>query len=167
MLTLIGALAANLLGRTIISSGEIFLDRMPIVSNLYQALKQIFVSVVGAAGTGTAFQKVGLIEFPNKGLWSLVYVTGEVTGEIREVKPGGEDDLLTVFMPTGIVPPTGFVCMVPRRDIIFLRMSVEDAAKMVISAGMVMPDYQQHLQSLAESVRAEIAASPAQPPGNA
>jgi uncharacterized membrane protein len=92
-----------------------------------------------------------------------VYVTGEAAGEIKDVQPGGESDLLTVFMPTGIVPPTGFVCLVPRKAVIFLRMSVEDAAKMVISAGMVMPEYQQHLQSLAEQVRAEQAASDEQP----
>jgi uncharacterized membrane protein len=155
MLTVIGALAANLLGRTIISSGELFLERMPIVRNVYQALKQIFVSVVSAAGPGTPFQKVALIEFPSKGIWSLVYVTGEAAGEIKEARPGGEDDLMTVFMPTGIVPPTGFVCLVPRRDVIFLKMSVEDAAKIVISAGMVMPEYQRRLKSLAEAARAE------------
>jgi len=154
-LTLIGALAANLLGRTIISSGEMFLERMPIVRNLYQALKQIFVSVVTAAGPGTTPHKVGMIEFPSKGIWSLVYITGEATGEIKAVQPGGSDDLLTVFMPTGIMPPTGFVCLVPRKDVIFLSMSVEDAAKMVISAGMVMPEYQKQLKSLADAARAE------------
>lgn len=152
-LTLIGALAANLIGRTIISSGELFLQRMPIVRNLYQALKQIFVSVVSAAGPGTSFNKVGLMEFPSKGIWSLVYITGEAQGEIKEVRPGGEDDLLTVFMPTGIMPPTGFVCVVPRRDVIVLSMSVEDAAKMVISAGMVMPEYQKQLKTLADAAR--------------
>jgi uncharacterized membrane protein len=160
MLTLIGALAANLLGRTIISSGELFLERMPIVRNIYQALKQIFVSVVSAAGPGNAYQKVGLIEFPSEGIWSLVYVTGEASGEIKEARPGGEEDLVTVFMPTGIMPPTGFVCLVPRRDVIFLKMSVEDAAKIVISAGMVMPEYQRQLQSLAKSVKAEETAAP-------
>lgn len=156
-LTLIGALAANLLGRTIISSGELFLQRMPIVRNVYQALKQIFVSVVSAAGPGTSFNKVGLMEFPSKGIWSLVYITGEVAGELKEVRPGGEDDLLTVFMPTGIMPPTGFVCLVPRRDVILLNMSVEDAAKMVISAGMVMPEYQKQLKTLADASRGEEA----------
>jgi len=142
MLTVIGALAANLLGRTIISSGELFLERMPIVRNLYQALKQIFVSVVSAAGPGSPYQKVGLVEFPSKGIWSLVYVTGEASGEIKDAKPGGEEDLLTVFMPTGIMPPTGFVCLVPRRDVLFLKMSVEDAAKIIISAGMINPETQ-------------------------
>jgi uncharacterized membrane protein len=153
-LIMIGALAANLLGRTIISSGELFLGRMPIVRNIYRALKQFFESVVSAAGPGTAFQKVGLIEFPSEGIWSLVYVTGEATGEIKKAAPGGETDLVAVFLPTGIVPPTGFVSFVPRRDIIHLNMTVEDAAKIVISAGMIMPEVQKKLKSLAEAAKA-------------
>ncbi len=139
-LTIIGALAANLFGRSLISYGEMLLDRMPIVRNIYRALKQIFESVVSASGPQKSFQKVGLIEFPSKGLWSIVFVTGEATGEVGKVQPGGETDLLTVFMPTGIVPPTGFICFVPRRDVTYLEMSVEDAAKVVISAGMVTPE---------------------------
>ncbi len=141
VLTIIGALAANLLGRTLISFGELMLGRMPIVRNVYRALKQIFESVVSATGPNASFQKVGLIEFPSKGLWTLVFVTGETTGEIPTVNPGGETDLLTVCIPTGIVPPTGFICFLPRRDVMFLKMSVEDAAKIIISAGMVMPNF--------------------------
>ncbi len=148
-LMLIGALAANLLGRTLISYGDLFLGRMPIVRNVYRAVQQIFESVISAAGPTANFQKVGLIEFPSKGIWSIVFVTGETTGEIAAVKPGGADDLVTVFMATGIVPPTGFVCFVPRKDVTFLNMSVEDAAKIVISAGMVTPDAQKKLAELA------------------
>ena len=148
-LMVIGALAANLLGRTLISYGDLFLGRMPIVRNVYRAIQQIFESVISAAGPTTNFQKVGLIEFPSKGIWSIVFVTGETVGEIATVKPGGSDDLVTVFMATGIVPPTGFVCFVPRRDVTFLNMSVEDAAKIVISAGMVTPDAQKKLAEMA------------------
>ncbi len=151
VLTMIGALAANLLGRTLISFGELMLDRMPIVRNVYRALKQIFESAVSATGPNASFQKVGLIEFPSKGLWSLVFVTGETTGEIPTASPGGEKDLLTVWVPTGIVPPTGFICFLPRRDVQFLKMSVEDAAKIIISGGMVMPNYQQRLKEIAEA----------------
>jgi uncharacterized membrane protein len=166
-LTVTGALAANLLGRSFISFGEMMLDRMPIVRNVYRALKQFFESMVSATASGTqqGFQKVGLIEFPSKGLWSIVFVTGETRGEIGLAKPGGEDDLVTVFMPTGIVPPTGFICFMPRRDVIFLKMSVEDAAKIVISAGIVVPDYEARLKQLAaERVRTE-SKRPQAPPG--
>lgn len=149
-LTLIGALTANLLGRSLVSFGEMALDRMPIVRNVYRALKQIFESVVSVTGPAQNVQKVGLIEFPSKGIWSLVFVTGEGGGEIAAVKPGGEDDLVSVFMPTGIVPPTGFICFLPRRDVTLLKMSAEDAAKIIISGGMVTPDYQARLKQLAD-----------------
>ncbi len=138
-LVVVGALAANLIGRTLISFGEIVLDRMPIVGNVYRTMKQIFESAVATVGPSQTFQRVGLIEFPSKGLWSIVWVTGETGGEISAVAPGGHSDLLTVFMPTGIVPPTGFICFVPRKDVTFLDMSAEDAAKIIMTAGMVRP----------------------------
>ncbi len=139
-LTVIGALAANLLGRTLVSSGEVMLSRTPIVRNVYGAIKQIFESVIQTAGPDQKFQKVGLIEFPSKGLWSLVLITGEASGEISEAQPGGESDLLTVFMPTGVVPPTGFICFVPRRSVTYLKMTVEEAAKVILSGGIVVPE---------------------------
>lgn len=148
-LTLIGALAANLLGRTLVSSGELMLSRTPIVRNVYGALKQIFESVISTTGPNASFQKVGMIEFPSKEIWSLVFVTGETTGEIKDVKPGGTDDLLTVFMPTGIVPPTGFICFVPRSNVVFLTMTVEEAAKIILSGGIVMPDMEEKMKRLA------------------
>jgi len=165
-LTLIGALAANLIGRSLISTGELMVGRMPIVRNVYRALKQIFESVVTATSTTESFQKVGVIEFPSKGLWSIVFVTGETTGEIQSVSPGGNTDLLTVFMPTGIVPPTGFICFVPRADVTFLQMNVEDAAKIIISGGMVMPEQQAKLKKLAEAAKA-VQKAPAATAGTA
>lgn len=148
-LTLIGALAANLLGRTLVSSGELMMSRTPIVRNVYGALKQIFESVISTTGPNSSFQKVGMIEFPSKEIWSLVFVTGETTGEIKDAKPGGIEDLLTVFMPTGIVPPTGFICFVPRSNVVFLSMTVEEAAKIVLSGGIVMPDAAEKMKRLA------------------
>ncbi len=149
-LTMIGFLAANLFGKSLIDFGEMVLDRMPVVRNIYRALKQIFESAVSVGGPQKPFQKVGLIEFPSKGLWSLVFVTGETSGEIASAKPGGETDLLSVFMPTGVVPPAGFICFVPRRDVIILDMNAEDAAKIILSAGMVTPDHQARLKQLAD-----------------
>lgn len=155
--TVIGALTANLLGRSLVSAGEMMLDRMPVVRNVYRALKQIFESVVTATSPQQAFQKVGLIEFPSKGLWSIVFVTGETGGEIASVKPGGHGDLLSVFMPTGVVPPTGFICFVPREDVTFLNMTIEDAAKVIISAGMVTPDAEAKLREMAEKKGFKVA----------
>ena len=158
-LTIIGALAANLLGRSLVSTGELMLGQMPIVRNVYSAIKQIFESVITTAGPKQSFQKVGLIEFPSKGLWSLVFVTGETTGEIVAAKPGGEVDLLTVFMPTGIVPPTGFICFVPRKDVLILAMSAEEAAKVILSGGIVMPDPALKVTGLKAAAPAQIPAA--------
>ena len=165
--TIIGALTANLLGRSMVAAGELILDRMPVVRNVYRALKQIFESVVSVSSSQQAFQKVGLIEFPSKGLWSIVFVTGETGGEIQKLKPGGESDLLSVFMPTGVVPPTGFICFVPRKKVTFLNMTVEDAAKVIISAGMVTPDSEARIKEMAakKGLTVEpIGSAPAQAP---
>ena len=155
MLTMIGALAANLLGRSLISTGEMMLDRMPIVRNLYRALKQIFEGVLSVATPQQAFQKVGVLEFPSKGIWSIVFVTGEAAKQIAALYP--QDDLISVFMPTGMLPPSGFVCFVPRTSVTLIGMSVEDAAKIVISAGMVNPETQARLRELREGAMAPTA----------
>src|SRR5581483_6764741 len=146
-LTLIGALAANLIGRSLISAGELMLGRMPIVRNVYQGLKQIFESVVTASSPTQGFQKVALLEFPSKGIWSIVFVTGDAAEQISAEVPG--EELVSVFMPTGMLPPSGFVCFVPRASVYPVHMSVEDAAKIIISAGMVNPETQARLNELA------------------
>jgi uncharacterized membrane protein len=151
LLTVIGALAANLLGRSLISAGEMMLGRTPIVRNVYRGLKQIFESVVTATSPSQAFQKVALMEFPSKGIWSIVFVTGDAAREISKEVPG--QDLVSVFMPTGMLPPSGFVCFVPRKDVLPMRMSVEDAAKIIISAGMVNPETQAKLRDMAIKAR--------------
>jgi uncharacterized membrane protein len=155
VLTLIGALAANLLGRSLIRAGELMLGRMPIVRNVYSGLKQIFESVITAANPSENFQKVALMEFPSKDIWSIVFVTGEVAHQIAEEIPG--KDLISVFMPTGMLPPSGFVCFVPRKNVMPIRMSIEDAAKIIISAGMVNPETQARLKDLATRARAKPA----------
>ena len=150
-LTLIGALAANLLGRSLISAGEMALGRMPIVRNVYQGLKQIFESVVTASAPNQSFQKVGLMEFPSKGIWSIVFVTGEAAEQVAAEFPS--EDMISVFMPTGMLPPSGFVCFVPRRQVMLIQMSVEDAAKIIISAGMVNPETQARLKEIVAKTR--------------
>ncbi|MEO1282098.1 MAG: DUF502 domain-containing protein [Pseudomonadota bacterium] len=155
-LTVIGALAANLLGRSLISTGEMILERMPIVRNLYGALKQVFEGVLTTASQNNSFQKVGLMEFPSKGIWSLVFVTNEAAHHMTAVTPDGADDLMAVFMPTGVVPPTGFICFVPRAKVILLDLSAEDAAKIIISGGMVIPEQPQMAEEAIEAVRDQL-----------
>jgi len=150
-LTMIGALTANLIGRSLISAGEMMLGRTPIVRNVYQGLKQIFESVVTASAPNQSFQKVALMEFPSKGIWSIVFITGDAAEQIAAEVPG--QDLISVFMPTGMLPPSGFVCFVPRKDVMLVKMTVEDAAKIIISAGMVNPETQTKLQDMATRAR--------------
>jgi uncharacterized membrane protein len=150
-LTMIGALTANLIGRSLISAGEVMLGRTPIVRNVYQGLKQIFESVVTASAPNQSFQKVALMEFPSKGIWSIVFITGDAAEQIAAEVPG--QDLISVFMPTGMLPPSGFVCFVPRKDVMLVKMTVEDAAKIIISAGMVNPETQTKLQDMATRAR--------------
>ena len=124
---------------------------MPIVRNVYQGLKQIFESVVTASTPNQSFQKVALMEFPSKGIWSIVFVTGDAASQIATEFPGV--DLISVFMPTGMLPPSGFVCFVPRAHVLPVKMTVEDAAKIIISAGMVNPETQAGLKELADKAR--------------
>lgn len=150
-LTMIGALAANLFGRSIVSAGEMMLDRMPIVRNVYKAVKQIFESVVSATGSEQPFQKVGVMEFPSPGIFAIVFITAPATSQIQMVAP--DEDLVAVFMPTHLMPPSGFTVFVPRSKVTLVDISVEDAAKIILSAGMVNPDSQARLKQLAEAAK--------------
>lgn len=137
-LMLVGALTANLFGRTVISYGELMLGRMPVVRNLYSLLKQIFETVL--AQGDKSFKTVGIIEYPRKGLYSIVFVSAEPKGEIQ-TKIVPDERLVSVFLPSTPNPTTGFLLYVPRQDITILDMTVEEAAKLVISAGLVEPPY--------------------------
>ena len=141
LITMIGFLTANLVGRTIVSFGESLLDRMPLVRSLYKGLKQIFQTVL--AEQSSSFKQAGLIEYPRRGLWSIVFIATETRGEVDHRLP--DHDTVSVFLPTTPNPTSGFLLFVPRQDIIVLDMSVEEAAKMVISAGLVSPDFPKKL----------------------
>jgi len=149
-LMVVGALAANLFGRTIVSYGEMMLDRMPVVRGVYRLLKQIFTTVFSKQGTG--FKRVGLIEFPRRGVHAVVFVSGEPPLEVNSKLDNGE--LLTVFMPNAPNPTTGFVLFMPAKDVILLDMAIDDAAKLVISAGLVAPP-QDKLKQLADQAKAK------------
>ena len=145
-LIIIGALTANLFGRSIVSSGEMMLDRMPVVRGVYRLLKQIFQTIFSESGH--SFKRVGLIEFPRRGLHAIVFLAGDPPLEIEE-KIGNGDPMITVFMPNGPNPTTGFIVFVRASEVLPLDLSVEDAAKLVVSAGLVAPDPQERLQELA------------------
>lgn len=147
MIILLGFFTANLVGRTMVSYGELMLDGMPLVRSVYRTLKQIFETVFSERSN--TFQHAGLIEYPRKGLWAIVFISTETTGEIAD-KIVHDNELMSVFLPTTPNPTSGFLLFVPRQDITLLEMSVEEAAKLVISAGLVTPEYQTKAQKIAE-----------------
>ena len=152
-LMVVGATTANLFGRTIVSYGEMMLDRMPVVRGVYRLIKQIFTTIFSKSGT--SFKRVGLVEFPRRGIYAIVFLAGDPPHEIEE-KIGGGNPLITVFMPNGPNPTTGFIVFVPASEVIPLELAVEDAAKLIVSAGLVGPDQQQEqLRKLAKAKAAK------------
>ncbi|MHB0950322.1 MAG: DUF502 domain-containing protein [Allorhizobium sp.] len=140
IITMIGFLGKNLIGRSIVSFGESILHRMPLVRTLYKSLKQIFESVL--KDQSSSFKKVGLIEFPSPGMWALVFIATDAKGEIAARLNEEGAEMVAVFMPPTPVPTAGFLMFVPRDRIKLLEMTPEEAAKLLISGGLVMPDYQ-------------------------
>jgi uncharacterized membrane protein len=147
-LTILGFITANFVGRSLLGFGEGLVSHTPLVRNLYSALKQLFETVLSSKGK--SFQKAALIEFPRKGVWSLVFVATETKGEIKaRLDKGDGEEWVTVFLPPTPAPTAGFMMFVRRSELIELDMTVEEAAKAVISAGLVTPDY--HPEALAEA----------------
>ncbi|MCP4073562.1 MAG: DUF502 domain-containing protein [Hyphomicrobiales bacterium] len=138
VITVVGFLTANYIGRTIWSYGEVLLGRMPLVRNLYSGLKQIFQTVL--SDKSSSFQEVGLIEYPRKGLWAIIFIATDTRGEVDVRLKKIKQDTVSVFLPTTPNPTSGFLLFVPKKDVTILDMSVEEAAKLVISAGLVSPD---------------------------
>ena len=133
---IVGWIAKGLLGRSLLAWGEGLVDRMPYVRSVYSGLKQIAESVFQHGDA--KFDRACLVEHPRRGTWSIAFVSGTAKGELAEKVPD-DDEILTLFLATGFFPPSGFLVYVPKRDVIFLDMSVEDAAKLILSAGLVYP----------------------------
>ena len=161
-LTVLGFLTANLVGRTLVEFGENILNRMPVVRPIYKSLKQIFETLF--SNSGSSFRRVGLVEFPGPGMWSLVFLSQPPGANIAARLPEAEH--ISAFMPCTPNPTTGFFFYVPRRDVIDLDITVEAAMQLLMSAGIIQPggddDEQKRLATLAQTARAAQAA-PAAP----
>ncbi|MFB2531810.1 DUF502 domain-containing protein [Paracoccus sp. p4-l81] len=131
----IGWLAKGLIGRSLIRWGESVVDRMPVVRSVYNGLKQIAETVLSQSEA--KFDRACMVEYPRRGMWGLGFVSGKAKGEIGRHNP--EDPLMAVFVPTTPNPTSGFLLYVPESQVIYLDMTVEDAAKLIISAGLVYP----------------------------
>jgi uncharacterized membrane protein len=155
-LTLLGFLTANLVGSRLVSLGEGLLDHMPIVRPIYRTIKQIFQTLFSSSES--SFRTVGLVEFPAPGMWSLVFLTQPPSAQISSRLP--ETEHVSAFLPCTPNPTTGFFFYVPRRDVVDLDITVEQAMTLLISAGIIQPGVDPHnkLTALAETARAAQAA---------
>jgi len=157
-LTLLGFLTANLIGRKLVDFGESILSRMPIVRPIYRTAKQIFQTLFSKSES--SFRRVALIEFPSPGMWSLVFLTQSPTVGIAGRLPATEH--VSAFMPCTPNPTTGFFFYVPKREVVELDITVEQAMTVIMSAGIVQPGGEPHpqtqLAALAQTARAAQAA---------
>lgn len=135
IITLIGAVAAGFVGRWLIKLGEKVLNKMPVVRSIYSAFKQILETVL--ASQSDAFRDVVLVQYPREGLWVIGFVTGVTKGEVQDSIP---ITTVNVFVPTTPNPTSGFLLFCPKDDLIYLKMTVEQALKLVVSGGIVTPE---------------------------
>ncbi|PJE25898.1 Uncharacterized membrane protein [Pseudooceanicola antarcticus] len=134
---IIGWIAKGLIGRSLIRYGEGVVDRMPFVRSIYSGAKQIAETVF--AQTERSFEEACLVQYPRKGIWAVGFVSTAARGEVADRAETGSK-LLSVFVPTTPNPTSGFLLFFPEEDVVLLDMSIEDAAKLVISAGLVYPN---------------------------
>ena len=133
-LTVIGWLAAGLMGRWVVRMTENLMARMPVISNIYGAIKQIMETVLSQKSN--SFRYVVLFEYPRKGIWTMGFVTGTTKGEVQNVI---DVEMINVFVPTTPNPTSGFLLFVPKSDLHYLSMSPEEGFKMLVSTGIVTP----------------------------
>ena len=133
----VGWIAKGYIGRSLIRWAESIVERTPVVRSIYSGIKQISETVF--AQSERSFEKACLIEYPRRGIWAIGFISTSAKGEISK-RAGGGSDMLSIFVPTTPNPTSGFLLFFPEADVIELDMTVEDAAKLVISAGLVYPN---------------------------
>lgn len=131
---LIGWFARNVLGRMIYRIAEYVMHQMPVINKIYNAIKQIMETIM--ASQSQAFREVVVLEYPRKGVWSLGFVTGRSEGEVQRTTA---QETMSVFVPTTPNPTSGYLLFVPKKELFFLDMTVEEAAKLIVSAGIIVP----------------------------
>lgn len=149
-LTMLGFLTANLVGRTMVDLGENLLARMPVVRGLYRSMKQIFETIFSQSGT--SFRTVGLVEYPSPGCWSIVFLSTPPSPEVAGGLPKDED-FISVFLPCAPNPTTGFFFYIRRDRVIEVPISVDDAAKVVMSLGLLKPEEEDPKKVAVEAAR--------------
>ena len=138
-LVLLGAFAKNFIGRSFIRAGERLVESVPVVRNLYSFFKNVFETALRQSER--SFKEVTLIQYPRPGAWAIAFVIGDAKGEIKALLDDQGEELTALFVPTVPNPTSGFLLFLPRADMRVLKMSVEEAAKAVLSLGLVIPEY--------------------------
>ena len=136
LIIFMGFIVTNYLGSKLVKLGEKLLEKIPIISNIYFGVKQI-INAFSIQGK-EMFNKVVLVEYPRKGTYALGFITGECKGEVQDRTSA---ELINVFIPTTPNPTSGMLILVPNEEIIYLDMSVEEGLKLIVSAGIVVPEY--------------------------
>ena len=137
-LVLTGVFATNIFGQWALRQWDRVMSNTPIVKSIYNSVKQVSDTLFSSSGN--AFREAVLLQYPRPGAWTIAFVTGKPGGEAAVHLSG---DYLSVYVPTTPNPTSGFFLMVPRSDVIELKMSVDEALKYVISMGVVAPPMQQ------------------------
>lgn len=133
---IVGYIAKGLFGRWLLHRGELLVARMPIVRSVYRGLKQIAEAIIDKSAM--SFDRVCLVEYPRRGVWAIGFYSNDARSEVR-YQLCSEKKFISVFIPTTPNPTSGFMLFVPEVEVKYMEMSVEDAAKLVISAGLVYP----------------------------
>jgi uncharacterized membrane protein len=131
---IIGWLTRNFFGRLLVRVSENIVNRVPVINTIYGAIKQIFETVM--ASKSDAFKEVVMFEYPRKGIWVLGFVTGVTKGEVKTMT---KEDTVNIFVPTTPNPTSGFLLFLPKKDLTYMKMSVEDGIKMIVSGGIITP----------------------------
>ena len=136
VILLFGVIARHLFGWELVRITERLLQRVPVARNIYTAVKQLFEAIFRSE-TGTTFRRVVLVEYPRRDVWAIAFTTGPAKGALQEIGP---DTMINVFVPTTPNPTSGFFLLVPDRDLKTVNLTVEQAFKLIMSAGLVSPE---------------------------
>lgn len=144
-LFLVGVVSSGFIGTALLKGLNKAISKMPVISGLYNGLQKVLETVVGG-GQNKAFREAVLIQYPREGLWTIAFITGDVYSGIQ--KHFKKEKMVSVYVPTTPNPTSGFLIFVNRKDIIPLKLRVDDAWKIIISTGIVTPDSPQKQQEI-------------------
>ena len=136
VILMFGVIARHLFGWELVRITERVLQRVPVARNIYSALKQLFEAIFRSE-TQSAFNRVVLLEYPRRDVWALAFTTGPARGVLQEIT---EESMVNVFVPTTPNPTSGFFLLVPEHDLKTIDLTVEQAFKLIMSAGLVSPE---------------------------